>query len=194
LIKSRILKQLKSPFVAVAIGVGAFSLFLAYQGKDQAAITGAGVVVAAVVAKRNEDATTVKKDDDIASDRKEPSLAEVQARYLLEEIRNDRKTQEKIIQLTDQLMQREDQLIKCKDQLQILFASTMDLRNELIQMKQDRIEQDFKPQVIIEEKRLESQKLEEQYETKSLPESSLNIFKAEVQEMQVKQRSGEYED
>lgn len=182
------MKLLKSPLLVIALLLGGFSTFLAYKGEYEAAMVGAGVAVATATTRTNRDEDS--EDSDEAT----------QARWYIkqcEELKNEMKERDRTLRWE-------------KEKLMQLIARAEDVRrheremvHEIGKLKQDlgvlsqRFEQQDKmKEMELEIERLKAEKklLSGQQGFRSLPESELEVFEAEVSETQIAERSGDCED
>ena len=203
------LRQLRSPSVVFAILLGAFSTYLAYHGKYEAALTGAGASIAAATARKSSD----DGDPNIQRLRFEKArMLEQAENHSVQAILNEERARFYIQQcdeLKNEMRARETIALQTKDQLMQLLARAEDVRKYEREMRQeieklrsdiDIIHQPREQQVRIEEIELEIQRLESkkrqilgQQETKSLPAASLDAVEGDIQE-KIQQKSGENED
>ncbi len=214
------LRQLRSPSVVFAILLGVFSTYLAYQGKYEAALTGAGASIAAATARKSSDDV----DENIQRFKLERARMLEERQLILEEAKNElvqfkcqaifneeraRFYIQQCDELKNEMRARETIARQTKDQLMQLIARAEDVRKYEREMRQeieklksdiDIFHQPREQQVRIEEIELEIQRLESkkrqilgQQETKSLPAASLDAVEGDIQE-KIQQKSGENED
>jgi archaellum component FlaC len=203
------LRQLRSPSLLIAILLGTFSTYLAYQGKYEAALTGAGAAVAAATARKSGDDT----DENKQRFKLEKSTNEIVLKY--QSMFHEEQAKFYIKQcdeLKNEMSARETVARETKDQLMQLLARAEDVRKYEKEMRQEieKLRSDInifhqpqEQQVKIEEIELEIQRLESKkrqilgilgtQETKSLPAASLDAVEGDIQE-KIQQKSGEKED
>jgi chromosome segregation ATPase len=183
---SSMLRRLISPSLLVAALLGAFSTYLAYQGKYEAALTGAGAAVAAGTAKKDRDDI----DDGWQQQRiAEQKFLEKQAdfyRRQYEDVKYEMNEREKLSQKTrDDLMQL---LARAED----VRKYERETRREIEEIKllvTDRLSRLPESKVKVEDIEFEIQKLEnqkrqllQQQDPKSLPASITEPIEPENQD------------
>lgn len=203
------LRQLRSPSLLISILLGAFSTYLAYQGKYEAAMAGAGVAVASATARKSGNDTD--ENDKIFKLEKTRIFEEKQ--LILEQAKNE------IVQLKCQAMFNEERatfyIKQCdelknemrgrdtiaqqtKYQLMQLIARAEDVRKYEREMRQEieklrsdinTFHQPQEQQVKIEEIELEIQRLESKkrqilgtQDNKSSPTASLDAVEGDIQD------------
>ncbi len=207
------LKQLRSPSLLIAILLGAFSTYLAYQGKYEAALTGAGAAVAAPTAREssddNDENTQISKlrkakmleeaKNEIVQFKCQAMFNEERAKFYMEqcdELKNEMRARETIARQT------KDQLMQLLSRAEDVQKYEREMRQEIEKLRSDvnMFHQPQEQQVRIEGIELEIQRLESKktqilgtQETKSLAAASLDGVGGDVQE-KIQQKSGEKED
>lgn len=203
------LRQLRSPSVVFAILLGAFSTYLAYQGKYEAALTGAGAAVAAATARKSSDDVDAIQRRNLERAR----MLEQAESQSVQAILNEERARFYIQQcdeLKNEMRARETIALQNKDQLMQLIARAEDVRKyeretreaiEKLRSDIDILHQPCDQQVTIENIELEIQRLESkkrqilgQQETQSLPAASLDAIEGDIQDKTQQKKSGENED
>jgi archaellum component FlaC len=203
------LRQLRSPSLLIAILLGTFSTYLAYQGKYEAALTGAGAAVAAATARKSGDDT----DENTQRFKLEKAKMLEERQLILEQAKND------IVQFKCQVMFNEERatfyIKQCdelknemraketiarqtKDELMQLLARAEDVRKYEREMRQEieKLRSDInifhqpqEQQVRIEEIEVEIERLESKkrqilgiQDIKPLPTASLDAIEGDIQD------------
>ena len=184
------LKFLKSPLLVIAFFLGGFSTFLAYKGEYEAAMAGAGVAVATATARTSRD-----EDSEDSYE-----LTQTQARWYrgqYEELKNEMRERDRSLRWEkEKLMQLIERAENVRRYERNIMSEIAELKRELTVLSQHFEQQDKIKEMELEIERLEADKelLSEQQGCRSLPESKLEFFVAEVPEMHIAEESGDCED
>jgi len=182
------LKIFKSPFLVIALLLGGFSTFLAYKGEYEAAMAGAGVAVATATAR-----TSNHEDSDDSDEA-------IQARWYkeqCEELKNEMRERDKTLRW------EKEKLMQLIERAEDVRRHEREMMREIVELKRDLgvLSQRFEQQDKIKEMELEIERLKAekqlpsgQQEFRSLPESKLEVFEAEMPEAQIAEKTGDSED